>query len=173
MRTLAKDEALQALTRARDSARARGQSCLMCALTARGTSPCHPVPVRGYEHVEVFLDAFAARPGHLLLVTKGHYATFSEVPWPVYDELSRLSYAAGKLFEARGAKRVFVAQLGSPLDLPTTYAHAHVHVVPVDETDERARPAAVFSWSSGVLVYEEGEAEALALELGRGLSPLR
>ena len=55
------------------------------------------------------------------------------------------------------------------MDLPTSYAHAHVHVVPVDEVDERARPAAVFSWSSGVVVYEPGEGEALAAELGRGL----
>ena len=55
------------------------------------------------------------------------------------------------------------------MDLPTSYAHAHVHVVPVDEVDERARPAAVFSWSSGVVVYEPDEGEALAAELGRGL----
>jgi hypothetical protein len=37
--------------------------------------------------------------------------------------------------------------------------------VPVFESDERARPAHVFSWSSGVLVYDDEEARALAARL--------
>lgn len=35
----------------------------------------------------------------------------------------------------------------------------------VYDTDERARPAHVFSWSAGVVVYEDGEAAALAERL--------
>jgi len=60
---------------------------------------------------------------------------------------------------------VYLAQLGSPEDLPTTYAHAHVHVIPLVDTGESARPAAVFSWTSGVPVYDPGEAETLAAAL--------
>ena len=39
-----------------------------------------------------------------------------------------------------------------------TYSHYHVHVIPVYETDERARPARVLSWSEGVVMYDDDEA---------------
>jgi hypothetical protein len=40
-----------------------------------------------------------------------------------------------------------------------------VHVLPLYETGEGARPAHVFSWSAGVLVYEDEEARDLAARL--------
>ncbi|HYP75909.1 MAG TPA: hypothetical protein VER12_08145, partial [Polyangiaceae bacterium] len=62
--------------------------------------------------------------------------------------------------------RVFTATLGAAVELPQTYSHFHVHVIPVYETDERARPARVLSWSEGVVVYDARE----AAEICRGLS---
>jgi hypothetical protein len=46
-----------------------------------------------------------------------------------------------------------------------SYPHYHWHVVPVPETDDRARPARVFSWSEGVIAYSAAELRRLALEL--------
>jgi len=46
-----------------------------------------------------------------------------------------------------------------------SFPHFHIHVLPVYDTDERARPAHVFSWSAGVLVYEDDEAHALSERL--------
>ena len=57
--------------------------------------------------------------------------------------------------------------LGSPAPVPMSYAHLHVHVVPVTAADERSRPARVFSWSEGVVVYDDIEAVQLAAELRR------
>jgi len=51
------------------------------------------------------------------------------------------------------------------VELPQTYSHYHVHVIPVYETDERARPARVLSWSEGVVVYDDGEADGICREL--------
>ncbi len=167
MRTLTKDDALAALAEGRATLAARFGGCVMCALAARALTP--GLFVRESEHAVCVLDAYAARPRHLLVVAKRHLTTLREVPWEVHADLSRLAWEGARVLEARGAKRVYIAQLGSPVDLPTSYAHAHVHVVPVDEVDERARPAVVFSWSSGVVVYEPGEGERLAAELGAAL----
>jgi diadenosine tetraphosphate (Ap4A) HIT family hydrolase len=46
-----------------------------------------------------------------------------------------------------------------------SFPHFHIHVLPVYDTDARARPAHVLSWSAGVLVYEDAEAAALAERL--------
>lgn len=46
-----------------------------------------------------------------------------------------------------------------------SFPHFHVHVLPVYETGDGARPAHVFSWSAGVLVYEDAEAGELARTL--------
>ncbi len=76
--------------------------------------------------------------------------------WEVHEDMSRLAWEAGRVLERRGAKRVYLAQLGSPADIPTSYAHAHVHVIPITATDESARPAVVLSWRSGVVTSRSG-----------------
>ncbi|HEX5098724.1 MAG TPA: hypothetical protein VFV94_04460 [Polyangiaceae bacterium] len=55
--------------------------------------------------------------------------------------------------------------LGASAQLPMSFPHFHVHVLPVYETGDGARPAHVFSWSAGVLVYEDAEAGELARTL--------
>jgi hypothetical protein len=66
---------------------------------------------------------------------------------------------------------VYTAALGSSSELPMTYAHFHLHVVPVLDEGESARPAQVFSWSSGVVSYTETEAKELVSELRRAWPP--
>jgi diadenosine tetraphosphate (Ap4A) HIT family hydrolase len=48
-----------------------------------------------------------------------------------------------------------------------TYSHYHMHVIPVYETDERARPARVLSWSEGVVMYDDAEAREVSGSLAR------
>jgi len=60
---------------------------------------------------------------------------------------------------------VFTATLGAAVELPMTYSHYHMHVIPVYETDERARPARVLSWSEGVVVYDDAEARDMCQRL--------
>jgi hypothetical protein len=65
------------------------------------------------------------------------------------------------------AARVFTATLGAAVELAQTYSHYHVHVIPVYETDERARPARVLSWSEGVVVYDDAEAARICRDLAQ------
>ncbi|MNC96194.1 hypothetical protein D3C83_134980 [compost metagenome] len=62
-------------------------------------------------------------------------------------------------------KRVYVAALGASTPLSTSYPHYHLHVVPIDTDGEDARPARVFSWSSGIVEYEPTEAPKLIARL--------
>jgi diadenosine tetraphosphate (Ap4A) HIT family hydrolase len=73
--------------------------------------------------------------------------------------------ASVALQQALSPLRIFTAVLGRTTPLPNSYPHLHVHVVPVYECDERARPARVLSWSEGVVVYDDVEAAALTAEL--------
>ena len=65
--------------------------------------------------------------------------------------------------------RVYVASLGAVQALPMSFPHHHTHVVPIYETGERARPANVFSWSSGVVRYAQAEARELRASLRSAL----
>jgi len=133
--------------------------CVMCALANGGAGA---MLVAESDHGAVVLDRFACRYGHLLVVGKRHVERASELPWEVYSDLQRLTYDASCVIDACfKPARVFTATLGAAVELPQTYSHYHVHVIPVYETDERARPARVLSWSEGVVIYEAVEAERI------------
>jgi diadenosine tetraphosphate (Ap4A) HIT family hydrolase len=86
-----------------------------------------------------------------------------ELGWEAYADLQRLAYeGASALARLLAPARIFIAVLGASAQLPMSFPHFHVHVLPVYDTDERARPAHVFSWSAGVLVYDDAEAHALS-----------
>ena len=163
MRRLEKDEALGVLEKHRGAL--LGDGCAMCALAARrDTAP----PVRETEHGVVVLDRFGSEQGHLLVIARRHVDRGTELPWRVYAELQRLAYDASHALErALRPKRVYVAALGASTPLPMSFPHYHLHVIPIYEDGESARPARVLSWSSGVVVYEDAEAAALVTELAR------
>jgi len=135
----------------------------MCAL-ARGASGA-PL-VAESPHSVVLLDRFACRYGHLMVIPRLHVERLSELSWELYADVQRLCFEAARAVDRRLAPaRVFTASLGAAVELPMTYSHFHMHVIPVFETDERARPARVLSWSEGVVVYDDVEALRLAEEL--------
>jgi diadenosine tetraphosphate (Ap4A) HIT family hydrolase len=156
---LNKDEALAQLDAYQKQLDAQGAAaCMMCHLAETGGDGL----VAESDHGVVVLDGFAATEGHLLVVARRHVERATDLDWPVYADLQRLVWEATRTVErVLCPQRVYTAALGASARIPTSYPHVHVHVVPVYVTDDRARPAHVFSWSSGVVRYDAHEAERL------------
>jgi diadenosine tetraphosphate (Ap4A) HIT family hydrolase len=160
VQVVSKDEALAQLADHKRQLLRGGSGCVMCAL-AQGQADL-PFVARN-EHAVVLLDRFACRAGHLMIIPIRHVERLSELSLPVFLAVQTLAYEAARAIDASlKPARVFTATLGAAVELPMTYSHHHVHVIPVYETDERARPARVLSWSEGVTVYEDAEARELS-----------
>lgn len=165
MQIVSKEVALARLAEHKRELLAGGAACVMCALASGGATTSL---IASSPHAVVLLDRFACRSGHLMVIAKKHFERASDLGWEVYSDLQRLTFEAIHALETCfNPARVFTATLGAAVELPQTYAHYHVHVIPVCETDERARPARVLSWSEGVVVYEDEEAERMSQELAR------
>jgi diadenosine tetraphosphate (Ap4A) HIT family hydrolase len=160
---VAKETALAQLAQHRVRLLGHGATCVMCAL-AQGHADL-PFVAKN-EHAVVLLDRFACRYGHLMIIPHAHVERLSELSWEIFSAVQQLTLEAARAIDACLAPaRVFTATLGAAVELPMTYSHFHVHVIPVYETDERARPARVLSWTEGVIVYEDAEARELTQKL--------
>jgi histidine triad (HIT) family protein len=160
---VSKEVALERLAQHKRRLLADGERCVMCAL-AQGRGDLAFVAER--PHAVVLLDRFACRSGHLMVIPRRHVEQLSELPWDIFLEVQRLTFEAARAIDAcLRPPRVFTASLGAASELPMTYSHYHMHVIPVPETDERARPARVLSWSEGVVVYHDDEARELCRQL--------
>ncbi len=160
-RIIEKPEALELLAKNRRELLPNGEGCVMCALVRRARESDELL--RESEHGVALLDRFGSREGHVIVVSRRHVEDTSELSWDAYADLQRLAYDASAVLRATlSPARVFIAILGASSELPMSFPHFHVHALPVYETDERARPAFVFSWSAGVLVYTDEEARELA-----------
>jgi diadenosine tetraphosphate (Ap4A) HIT family hydrolase len=162
VQVVSKEVALALLAEHKRHLLADGVSCVMCALAARGGEGS----VAESRHAVVMLDRFACRYGHLMVIPRKHVERMSDIDWEVFVDVQRLVFEAGRAVEACfKPARVFTATLGAAAELPQTYSHYHVHVIPVFETDERARPARVLSWSEGVVIYDDEEASRMCRDL--------
>jgi len=163
VKVIAKEAALSQLAEHKHDLLGGKAGCVMCALANGGAAS---MLVAESEHGAVLLDRFACRYGHLMVVAKQHVERASSLDWAIYADLQRLVFDATRVIDGVfKPARVFTATLGAAVELPQTYSHYHVHVIPVYETDERARPARVLSWSEGVVVYDDGEADGICREL--------
>jgi diadenosine tetraphosphate (Ap4A) HIT family hydrolase len=163
-RTVEKPEALELLAENRRVLLGDDGGCVMCALVRRAPQAAELLAEN--EHGVALLDRFGSRVGHSIVISKAHLEETTALGWPVYAALQRLAYDASAAIErVLAPARTFVAVLGASEQLPMSFPHFHIHVLPVFERDERARPAHVFSWSSGVLVYADDEARELATRL--------
>ena len=163
MRVLSKAEALVRLCAHKERLLKHADDCVMCALVERGE---RLEVIAEDPHGVVLLDEFGSRRGHVLVISRRHAESVTELAFPEFMALQRLVFEACHALErVMTPKRVYVAALGSARSLPMSYPHYHVHVVPVCEDDERSRPAAVFSWSAGVIAYEHEDALRLIGEL--------
>ena len=135
--------------------------CVMCALASGEENV-----VCRTSKATVVLDRFASTRGHLLVVLNQHHEHLMRLEWSLYEAVQRLAWEASRAIDRVLAPcRVYVASLGSPSQIAKSYPHLHLHVVPIFEDGESARPARIFSWTQGVLIYEPHEARALAAEL--------
>jgi len=165
MQALTKSEALEQLEQHKQRLLRHADECLMCALGEQRDAALVVVQQPGGT---VVLDRFGNRAGHLLVISKRHVEHATQLSWPEYGELQRLAHeACHALTRVLEPKRVFVAALGSSSAQPMTFSHFHLHVVPVAEDDERARPAQVFSWTEGVVTYDAEQAKTLVSRLQR------
>ncbi|MFT3840542.1 MAG: HIT family protein [Myxococcaceae bacterium] len=139
------------------------RGCVMCALAGGHDEK---LLVKRLAGATVVLDRFAARRAHLLVVIDRHAEKVGELDWPAWEKLQRAAWEASRALEAvLKPKRIYVAALGASKALEKSWPHLHLHVVPLDDDGESARPARVFSWSEALYGYEDGEAEALAEQL--------
>lgn len=168
MRRVEKAEALELLgVNRRELLGDDTRGCVMCALVTRAAGkPAVPELLAENEHGVALLDRFGSTLGHVLVIARQHVLDTAELPWPVYSELQRLNYeACCALRRAFMPARVFSAILGASAELPMSFPHFHIHAIPIYETDERARPAHVLSWSTGVLAYEASEFSQLSEQI--------
>jgi diadenosine tetraphosphate (Ap4A) HIT family hydrolase len=163
VQVIAKEAAFALLAEHKRELLAGGTGCVMCALANGGAGS---MLVAESRHGAVVLDRFGCRYGHLMVVAKQHVERASSLAWAVYADLQRLVFDATCVIDGCfEPARVFTASLGAAVELPQTYPHYHLHVIPVYETDERARPARVISWSEGVVVYDDAEAAEICQRL--------
>lgn len=166
MRIVEKAEALRLLRAQRQNW--PDGACPLCPLVSAEARAQHAIA--GNEHGVVLLNRFGQRLGHLMVISLRHVEHVHELDWPAYAALQQLAHrAASALQQELQPARVFIAVLGCSAPLDASCGHLHVHVIPVYETDERARPARVFSWSEGVVVYDEAEAQSLSARLRAAL----
>ena len=165
MEVIDKDNALLRLAEHKRRLLRDGTGCVMCAL-AHGHADLPFVAENA--HAVVLLDRFACRYGHLMVIPRLHEEHLSRLPYEVFHDVQQLTHEAARAIDAcLQPARVFTATLGATVELPMTYSHYHMHVIPVFETDERARPARVLSWSEGVVVYDDAEAAELCQKLSQ------
>jgi len=128
---------------------ARFGGCALCGLAAG--YPKDVQIVAENAHAVATLSRYALRRGHLLIVLREHAERFSEITRAAYLGMQDLAFRGAQALERTlEPTRVFVAAFGSPVPLPMTFPHHHLHVVPVYGRDDSDRPSSVFTWQWGV-----------------------
>jgi diadenosine tetraphosphate (Ap4A) HIT family hydrolase len=136
-------------------------ACAMCSLVLGYPSDLQVLTEN--EVAVVVLDQFGSRHGHLLAIPRRHVECMIELNEPEFIALHALAWRAARAVkQVTNASRMWVASLGTQELVPMSCAHAHVHILPITESGDAARPAQVLSWSNGVYVYDAAEQLELA-----------
>jgi len=159
MQRISKDEAAARIAAEPASA------CTMCNLVE--TAP----RIAENAAAVAVLARYAVRRGHVLVVLRRHEIAVPRLAREEWLALNDLSWHVTQAIEqALAPARTYVAALGSVTPRPTTFPHVHEHVVPLFDGGESDRPSEVFTWSNGVYVYDDEDAEALEETLRRAMS---
>lgn len=141
--------------------------CSLCALLGPdGVASGSRLLARG-AHTSVVLNRYPRQWGHVLVVWHRHVTTFESSSDAEWDEASRYALRAARVVERTlHPARCYVASLGtSEPDVPTSFPHLHLHVLPV--YDPRERPSTVLTWEPGVYEASEPEWDSLERSLKR------
>jgi histidine triad (HIT) family protein len=108
------------------------EGCRFCAIARKEIAA---LSVYEDDLVIAFLDIHPVRPGHTLIIPRGHFPFFEDLPDLVANRTiqlgQRLSHAMKKLY---GVPRVGFLFAGFDV------AHTHAHVIPMrDKTDITSR----------------------------------
>jgi len=154
-RWIERDEAVRRIEAAGATA------CPLCDAAAAD----HGLTIATTEEAVVVLTPYPRFWGHLLVISRAHVLTFTDLPDATWATMNTLTLRAARLLESTLAPtRCYVASLGVARDdLPMSFPHIHLHVIPVD--DDALRPADVFTWRHGVMEAEAEEWEGLAERL--------
>ncbi len=173
MLLLDKDSALAAVALEKTRLPPAAEGCVPCAFSRHGYAA--ELVIGGDADFAVVLDRFGYREGHLLVAPRRHIERSSALTEGEYLALQRWVHRAMRIVDAHfQPPRIFVAELGSaePLATGTSFPHVHIHVVPIHQRGEEARPAQVFSWTSGIVAYRPEEAASLVAALRVRLAAL-
>lgn len=100
-------------------------SCPFCRIAE---DPSRVVLLRAEADLIVFLDHMPIRPGHCMIMPRGHFPYFDDMPAPVAQRSMTLAQAIARAMKAvYGVERVAFFATG------TDVAHAHLHLVPMHE----------------------------------------
>jgi diadenosine tetraphosphate (Ap4A) HIT family hydrolase len=107
--------------------------------------------------VVVRLSRYPTRWGQLMVVPRLHVERVADLELSIWLRVNELAHHATRALErALAPSRCYVASLGARRsDLPMTFPHVHLNVVPVSDDD--TRPREVFTWQLGVLDGSERE----------------
>jgi diadenosine tetraphosphate (Ap4A) HIT family hydrolase len=167
VRRVDRAEAMDLLAREAAALPAHHRGCAMCGM-ATGHPPDLQVLAERPGALAV-LDRLATRRGHVLVILRRHAESIAEMPWPEYAEVQRLAWEAARALERTlRPRRIFVAALGAASQLPMSFPHQHVHVLPLFDGGESDRPSEVLTWRHGVWLYTPDEARELADSLRAG-----
>jgi histidine triad (HIT) family protein len=109
----------------------------------------------------VFLDHMPIRPGHCMIVPRGHYPYFDDMP---FDLAARAMGLAQRL--ARAMKSAYDVERVAFFATGTDVAHAHLHLVPMHEKTDLTS-ARYMAETPVFRRLNVEESEALAVEAAR------
>lgn len=98
----------------------------------RGEVPCHKIYED--EHTLAFLDIDPVQPGHTLVVPKKEVNYVWDLDEETYLAVMRTCQKVARR-QKQVLKRAYVGEMIVGTDVP----HAHVHIVPFDETQQLHR----------------------------------
>jgi len=130
-------------------------ACLMCAIAQREVGDTHAI----FEDDEmlVFLPRYVRCWGHACIMPKPHVTSYGGAPPALWARVNELGHRTARIVEAiHRPRRCYLASTGSSAgELTQSSMHLHLHVIPVQDPEDR--PASVFSWQEGVYVAERDE----------------
>jgi diadenosine tetraphosphate (Ap4A) HIT family hydrolase len=127
--------------------------CALCALVATEDADT----LGGDGEIVVRLSRYPVQWGHVMVVPRTHVERFGDLELATWLRTNELAHRAARAIEAALApSRCYIASLGAArADLPMTFPHVHINVIPV--FDSNARPREILTWQHGVLDGSEEE----------------
>ncbi len=140
----------------------RDPSCIFCKIVSVDV----PAAVV-YESASIlaFLDVAPLAEGHLLIIPRDHFGTFSEMPSNEASQLANAIPLLGRALLEVSKAEGFNVLINNGSAAGQVVQHVHVHMIP-----RRAGDQLGFRWNAGT--YPKGRADELAVAYQHALRRL-